>query len=117
MTPEEFRTFGHQLVDWIADYRARIESLPVMSGAGPGEIKSGPLFGRHPAGRGGTAARTWSASHWAFARSTDSQELSASLLEFDLPVAVASIVRDRPKLAAAGSASPAAISVFPWQKA
>jgi aromatic-L-amino-acid decarboxylase len=40
MTPEEFRTFGHQLVDWIADYRTRIESLPVMSGAAPGEIKS-----------------------------------------------------------------------------
>ena len=22
MTPEEFRRLGHQLIDWIADYRA-----------------------------------------------------------------------------------------------
>ena len=22
MTPDEFRAFGHQLIDWIADYRA-----------------------------------------------------------------------------------------------
>src|ERR1043166_3483431 len=40
MTREEFRSAGHRLVDWIADYRARIETLPVMSGAAPGEIKA-----------------------------------------------------------------------------
>jgi hypothetical protein len=28
MTPEEFRTLGHQLIDWIADYRARAAELP-----------------------------------------------------------------------------------------
>lgn len=39
MTPEEFRTQGHRIVDWIADYRARIESLPVMARTQPGDVK------------------------------------------------------------------------------
>jgi aromatic-L-amino-acid decarboxylase len=39
MTPEEFRAAGHQLVDWIADYRTRVSTLPVMAGAQPGDIK------------------------------------------------------------------------------
>jgi aromatic-L-amino-acid decarboxylase len=38
MTPEEFRRRGHQIVDWIADYRARVAQLPVMSRAEPGEV-------------------------------------------------------------------------------
>jgi len=38
MTPEEFRRRGHEVVDWIADYRARVASLPVMSRAEPGEV-------------------------------------------------------------------------------
>ncbi len=40
MTPEEFRKAGHELIDWIADYRARIAEFPVMSHSAPGEIKS-----------------------------------------------------------------------------
>ena len=28
MDPEEFRRFGHQIVDWIADYRARVAAAP-----------------------------------------------------------------------------------------
>jgi len=40
MTPEEFRHFGHQLIDWIADYRARVAELPVMSRAEPGSIRA-----------------------------------------------------------------------------
>lgn len=40
MTPEEFRRNGHEMVDWIADYYARIESLPVLSRAKPGEIRA-----------------------------------------------------------------------------
>src|SRR5262245_39194521 len=40
MTPEEFRKHGHALIDWIADYRAKIESRPVMSPVEPGEIRS-----------------------------------------------------------------------------
>src|SRR3989440_12241231 len=38
MTPEEFRRHGHTVVDWIADYYARIESLPVLSRARPGQV-------------------------------------------------------------------------------
>jgi len=40
MTPEEFRRLGHQLIDWIADYRARVASLPVASRVAPGAIKA-----------------------------------------------------------------------------
>jgi len=40
MTPEEFRRLGHQVVDWVADYRARAASLPVMSRASPGDVKA-----------------------------------------------------------------------------
>ena len=29
MTPEEFRTYGHELVDWMADYMTGVETLPV----------------------------------------------------------------------------------------
>lgn len=40
MTPDEFRTAGHRLIDWIADYRATIESRPVMAKTAPGDIKA-----------------------------------------------------------------------------
>ncbi len=40
MTPEEFRTAGHQLIDWIADYREDVSRFPVMSGVKPGEVKA-----------------------------------------------------------------------------
>lgn len=40
MTPEEFRRTGHALVDWIAEYRAGIERLPVMSRVAPGAIRA-----------------------------------------------------------------------------
>ena len=36
MTPEEFRRRGRQVVDWIADYMERVESLPVLSQVQPG---------------------------------------------------------------------------------
>ena len=38
MDPAEFRTLGHELVEWIAAYRERLEELPVMSRAEPGEV-------------------------------------------------------------------------------
>src|SRR5579872_3597269 len=47
MDTEEFRQVGHQLIDWIAYYRARIADLPVMSQVQPGEVKA-QLPGRPP---------------------------------------------------------------------
>jgi aromatic-L-amino-acid decarboxylase len=38
MDPNEFRRLGHELIDWVADYRERLEELPVMSRVRPGEI-------------------------------------------------------------------------------
>jgi aromatic-L-amino-acid/L-tryptophan decarboxylase len=40
MTPEEFRRAGHAVVDWIADYQRRVESLPVLSQVQPGQIRA-----------------------------------------------------------------------------
>jgi aromatic-L-amino-acid decarboxylase len=40
MSPEEFRRWGHAVVDWIADYQKRVESLPVFSRVKPGEIRA-----------------------------------------------------------------------------
>jgi len=39
MTPDEFRRYGRAVVDWIADYYARIESLPVLSQVKPGQVR------------------------------------------------------------------------------
>jgi aromatic-L-amino-acid decarboxylase len=38
MTPEEFRRAGHDLIDWIADFRATLESRPVMARTAPGDV-------------------------------------------------------------------------------
>ncbi len=40
MNPEEFRKYGRAVVDWIADYYEKIESLPVLSRVTPGELRS-----------------------------------------------------------------------------
>ena len=40
MDAEQFRRLGHELVDWIADYRETLEARPVMSQVRPGEIKA-----------------------------------------------------------------------------
>jgi len=39
MPKEDFRRFGHEVVDWIADYFERIETLPVLSQNLPGDLK------------------------------------------------------------------------------
>ena len=39
MTPEQFRTYGRTVVDWIANYYERIETLPVLSQIKPGEVR------------------------------------------------------------------------------
>ncbi len=40
MTPDEFRKAGHALIDWIADYRATVESRKVIAQSAPGDIKA-----------------------------------------------------------------------------
>ncbi len=55
MTTDEFRTLGHELIDFIANYRDQIETLPVVSSLKPGEVQaqfspSAPEKGDHLAG-------------------------------------------------------------------
>ena len=38
MTPEEFRIAGHQLIDWIADYRLNLATGPVKADVVPGQV-------------------------------------------------------------------------------
>ena len=40
MTPDEFRTHGHDLIDWIADYVGSVETRPVGSSVAPGDVRS-----------------------------------------------------------------------------
>ena len=40
MTPDEFREYGHRLIDWIADYRATIAARPVRATTEPGEVRA-----------------------------------------------------------------------------
>lgn len=39
MDPEEYRRRGHEMVDWVADYLARVEEYPVNSQSEPGAIR------------------------------------------------------------------------------
>ena len=39
MDTKEFKKYGHEFVDWIAEYMENIETLPVMSRVKPGEIR------------------------------------------------------------------------------
>ena len=38
MPTGDFREYGHKMVDWIADYFDRIETLPVLSQIEPGSL-------------------------------------------------------------------------------
>jgi aromatic-L-amino-acid decarboxylase len=48
MNAAEFRKIGHELIDWVADYREHLEGLPVRSRVQPGEVRS-RLAGAPPA--------------------------------------------------------------------
>jgi len=38
MTPEEFRRFGYQAIDWVAEYLAHPERFPVLPPVKPGQL-------------------------------------------------------------------------------
>ncbi|HEX8072567.1 MAG TPA: pyridoxal-dependent decarboxylase [Pyrinomonadaceae bacterium] len=38
MSAEEFRRYGHQLIDWVADYYAHLEARPVLAQVEPGTL-------------------------------------------------------------------------------
>src|SRR4051794_21013366 len=40
MTPEEFRSRGHELVDWIAEHLEDLECLPVAPTVAPGDVRA-----------------------------------------------------------------------------
>jgi aromatic-L-amino-acid/L-tryptophan decarboxylase len=40
MDSNEFRHWGHQLIDWVADYLDNVEQYPVLSQVKPGEIRA-----------------------------------------------------------------------------
>ena len=40
MSAEDFRRYGHEIVDWIANYFERIEEFPVLAQIEPGELKA-----------------------------------------------------------------------------
>jgi aromatic-L-amino-acid decarboxylase len=40
MSSNEFRQWGHAIVDWIADYQKRVEALPVLAQIAPGQIRA-----------------------------------------------------------------------------
>lgn len=50
MTPDEFRSYGKQVVDWVADYLENIESRPVRSQVKPGDVRG--ALPAHPPEKG-----------------------------------------------------------------
>src|ERR1051325_7376985 len=40
MTAEDFRRFGHEVIDWVSHYLEHVGELPVLSQVKPGELIS-----------------------------------------------------------------------------
>jgi aromatic-L-amino-acid decarboxylase len=40
MTPDEFRSHGHDLIDWIADYLSTVDSRRVLPDVEPGDVRA-----------------------------------------------------------------------------
>ncbi len=58
MDAHEFRRLGHQLIDWVADYREGIDQLPVKSQAVPGQVRAAFPASPPPQGQGMREALT-----------------------------------------------------------
>ena len=39
MSTDDFKEYGYQLIDWLADYHENVESMPVLSRAQPGDVR------------------------------------------------------------------------------
>ena len=40
VSPEDFRRYGHRLIDWLADYQQGLAARPVMAKTKPGEVRA-----------------------------------------------------------------------------
>jgi aromatic-L-amino-acid decarboxylase len=40
MTPDEFQRWGHAVIDWLAEYQRKVESMPVLAQTAPGQIRA-----------------------------------------------------------------------------
>ncbi len=40
MTPDDFRKYGHAIIEWLAEYQENVEAYPVKSQVQPGEVRS-----------------------------------------------------------------------------
>jgi aromatic-L-amino-acid decarboxylase len=40
MSPDQFRTVGHELIEWVAAYMERVGSLPVIPPVAPGDVRA-----------------------------------------------------------------------------
>ena len=49
MTPEEFRSAAHELIDWLVDHRSEIQERPVLAKVSPGDVNAA-LSGPPPLG-------------------------------------------------------------------
>jgi len=50
MTPDEFRRWGREAVEWVARYMERVEELPVLAQVTPGQVRA--ALPPHPPERG-----------------------------------------------------------------
>jgi aromatic-L-amino-acid decarboxylase len=97
MDTNEFRRLGHALVDWIADYRERMPTLPVMSQAAPGSIRA--RFPEAPPAEGGRLAEAIAALDEAVLPGITHWNHPAFFAYFPANTSLASVLGD---LAAAG---------------
>ena len=101
MDAATFRKLGHELVDWVADYRERLERLPVMSPARPGEIRA--RFPAEPPRTGGGLAEALARARRR--RAAGDHALEPPVVLRLLPVATPATRRSSPTSSPPASAS------------